>query len=216
MESSSNSQSDTTDADYAWIPWFCSLKGNEFFCEIDLNYIQDGFNLTGLVNKISYYAHALDLILDIESQDRLSEEQQELVENDAENLFGLIHARYVLTNQGLQAILEKYRNCHFGRCPRVLCQGQPCLPVGTCDVPNQESVKLYCPKCEEAYKPKTSRHKHIDGAYFGTSLPHLFFLTFPELKESKPTSLYIPRIFGFRVHKDAYKKSLAYHKKGRI
>lgn len=215
MESSSNSQSDTTDDDYAWIPWFCSLKGNEYFCDIDINYIQDGFNLTGLVNMVPYYAYALDLILDIEPQDRLSDEQQELVENDAENLFGLIHARYVLTNQGMHAILEKYRQCHFGRCPRVLCRGQPCLPIGISDLTNQESVKLYCPACEDVYKPKTSRHKHIDGAYFGTSLPHLFFLTFPELKVAKPEIKYIPRVFGFRVHKDAYKRSLAHRKQPR-
>jgi preprotein translocase subunit Sec63 len=32
--SSSDFQSDSTDDDYAWIPWFCSLKGNEFFCEV--------------------------------------------------------------------------------------------------------------------------------------------------------------------------------------
>ena len=24
----------------AWIPWFCSLKGNEFFCEVDDSFAQ--------------------------------------------------------------------------------------------------------------------------------------------------------------------------------
>jgi hypothetical protein len=33
--------------DYQWIPWFCSLKGNEFFSQIDADFIQDAFNLTG-------------------------------------------------------------------------------------------------------------------------------------------------------------------------
>lgn len=211
--SSSDFQSDSTDDDYAWIPWFCSLKGNEFFCEVDTNYIQDGFNLTGLDGQVPNYDYALDMVLDIEPNDLLSDDQQELVENDAENLFGLIHARFILTHQGLHSMLEKYRNNAFGRCPRVLCSGQSCLPVGVSDTPNQESVKLYCPRCEEIYESKSSRHEHIDGAYFGTTFPHLFFLTFPELKVAKSEEKYIPRVFGYRIHKDAYKKALEARKK---
>ena len=39
----------------------------------------------------------------------LSEEQQEKVEMSAEVLYGLIHARYVLTSAGLAAVNEKYQ-----------------------------------------------------------------------------------------------------------
>lgn len=27
-------------------------------------------------------------------------------------------------------MMEKFKSCDFGRCPRVYCNGQACLPVG--------------------------------------------------------------------------------------
>ncbi|GFZ16560.1 casein kinase II beta chain 2 [Actinidia rufa] len=138
--------------DTSWISWFCNLRGNEFFCEVDDDYIQDDFNLCGLSSQVPYYDYALDLILDVESS---HEEQNELVESAAEMLYGLIHVRYVLTSKGMAAMLEKYKNAEFGRCPRVYCCGQPCLPVGQSDIPRQSTVKIYCPKCEDVYSPRS-------------------------------------------------------------
>ena len=79
-----------------------------------------------------YYEYALDLICDVENEERheLSDEHQEMVENDAEVLYGLIHARYILTNRGLHAMLEKYRHHEFGTCPRYHCNSQAVLPAG--------------------------------------------------------------------------------------
>lgn len=87
--------------------------------------------------------------------------------------------------------LDKYKRADFGRCPRVLCQQQPLLPVGLTDVPYEKSVKLYCGRCEDLYSPKSSRHGSIDGAYFGTTFPHLLFLVYPTLipQKSGPTEL---------------------------
>jgi casein kinase II subunit beta len=92
--------------------------------------------------------------------------------------------------------LEKYKKVDFGRCPRVLCQAQPLLPVGLTDIPYEKSVKLYCGRCEDIYSPKSSRHGSIDGAYFGTSLPHLLFLCYPSLIPPKNGPIEIPAALG--------------------
>ncbi|KAI4964548.1 hypothetical protein ZWY2020_005505 [Hordeum vulgare] len=189
--------------DTSWISWFCSLRGNEFFCEVDDDYIQDDFNLCGLSGQVPYYEYALDLILDVESShgDMFTEEQNELIESAAEMLYGLIHVRYILTSKGLAAMLDKYKNYDFGRCPRVHCSGQPCLPVGQSDIPRSSNVKIYCPKCEDLYYPRSKYQSNIDGAYFGTTFPHLFLMTYPHLKPQKPSQQYVPKVFGFKLHK---------------
>ncbi|KAJ4803138.1 Casein kinase II subunit beta [Rhynchospora pubera] len=189
--------------DTSWISWFCNLRGNEFFCEVDDEYIQDDFNLCGLSNQVPYYDYALDLILDIESShgDMFTEEQNELVESAAEMLYGLIHVRYILTSKGMAAMLEKFKNYDFGRCPRVYCCGQPCLPVGQSDIPRSSTVKIYCPKCDDIYYPRSKYQGNIDGAYFGTTFPHLFLMTYSHLKPQKQSQRYIPRVFGFKIHK---------------
>ncbi|XP_073106184.1 casein kinase II subunit beta-1 isoform X3 [Elaeis guineensis] len=164
--------------DTSWISWFCNLRGNEFFCEVDDEYIQDDFNLCGLSSQVPYYDYALDLILDVESShgDMFTEEQNELVESAAEMLYGLIHVRYILTSKGMAAMLEKYKNYDFGRCPRVYCCGQPCLPLGQSDIPRSSTVKIYCPKCEDIYYPRSKYQGSILSMLMElTSVPH--FLT---------------------------------------
>jgi casein kinase II subunit beta len=66
-----------------------------------------------------------------------------------------------------------------------------------------KTVKLYCPRCEDIYNPKSSRHASIDGAYFGTSVPHMLFQVHPSYLPTKNYERYVPRIFGFKVHEIA-------------
>lgn len=188
----------------SWIVWFCALRGNEFFCEVDMQYIEDKFNLTGLSDLVPHYRHALDMILDFEHEDELPDEQVQDVEQAAETLYGFIHARFILTNRGLSRMLDKFQNAEFWMCPRVYCEAQVCLPVGLSDQPGDATVKLYCPRCEDVFNPRASRHQHIDGAFFGSTFPHMLFAVYPEYRPPKPTQKYTPTIYGFKLHPTAH------------
>ncbi|CAN7102467.1 unnamed protein product [Brassica rapa subsp. narinosa] len=82
-EEEEEEESDVSGSDTLWVSWFCSLRGNEFFCEADDDYIQYDFNLCGLSSLVPYYEYALDLILDVESShgEMFTEEQNELIES---------------------------------------------------------------------------------------------------------------------------------------
>merc|ERR1711991_1101961 len=130
---------------------------------------------------VPYYEYAMDMILDCDSPSQaFSEEQQEMIETAAEMLYGLIHARYILTNRGLAAVADKFTHHQFGTCPRVYCGGQAVLPVGESDLPRTNTVKVFCPRCE-----------------------NLLFHVYPEMMPSPPSQLYTPRIYGFKIHPSA-------------
>jgi len=190
-----------SDSDYTsyWRDWFISSRGNEYFCEIDEDYLTDRFNLTGLNTEVQYYQYALDLVTDVFDLD-CEDDMRETIEKSARHLYGLVHARYIVTTRGLAKMLDKYKKADFGKCPRVMCHSHPLLPMGLSDVPNVKPVKLYCARCEDIYNPKSSRHASIDGAYFGTSFHNIIFQVYPALIPPKSAERYVPRVYGFKVH----------------
>ena len=100
------------------------------------------------------------------------------------------------------------------------CSGQPVLPVGLKDEIGVDTVKLFCPKCQCVYHLPVNRSRSlhlgstgntgIDGASFGTTFPHLFLMTFSQLVPDPlpEDSVYVPRVFGFRVHPSARQRTL--------
>lgn len=72
-------------------------------------------------------------------------------------------------------------NKTFGACPRVYCHATAVIPCGRSDQPGLDTVKLYCPNCGDIYSPPSSRFQGVDGAFFGTTFPHLFYQTYREL-----------------------------------
>ena len=85
---------------------FISSRGNEYFCEIDEDYLTDRFNLTGLNTEVQYYQYALDLITDVFDLD-CDDDMRETIEKSARHLYGLIHARYVVTTRGLAKMVRR-------------------------------------------------------------------------------------------------------------
>ena len=78
-------------------------------------------------------------------------------------------------------MVAKYESAHFGYCPRVYCNQTKVLPSGRSDLPGVDGVKLFCPTCLDTYTPPSSRFNGVDGAFFGTTFPHLLFQQHPEL-----------------------------------
>jgi hypothetical protein len=84
---------------------FISSRGNEYFCEIDEEYLTDRFNLTGLNTEVQYYQYALDLVTDVFDFD-CDDDMREQIEKSARHLYGLVHARYIVTTRGLAKMVR--------------------------------------------------------------------------------------------------------------
>lgn len=210
-----------------WIQQFCSLFGHDYFVPVSHEFIEDDFNLTGLSSQVPYYKEALYTLLDYQvetaedaknanggdstGKSSSSKPKHELpnrviLANSAELLYGLIHARYIVTKAGLTEMAGKFERNEFGSCPRYYCDSMHLIPVGPTDISGQETVRLYCPCCNDTYVPQSLRFLNIDGAFFGTTFPGLLVQMFPEienqcrirLKKYKNEEFGL-RLFGFRI-----------------
>ena len=121
------------------------------------------------------------------------------VYQEATDIYGLLHSRYIQTPRGLSMMREKILNTVYGVCPRLLCGGNHVIPIGMSERLKDSRVKLYCPKCGEIYVPKR-KCEDIDGAYFGPSFPFILLKYHPDLGRKEPPKQYEPSIYGFKLH----------------
>lgn len=101
----------------SWVRWFCEIKGNEYFCEVDLDFLLDRFNLTGLGNDVPHAQQAYEIITDhhgtcarvpcVSRADAQRDEVQNSLRLDssARFLYGLIHARFIISPAGLSKMV---------------------------------------------------------------------------------------------------------------
>ena len=190
-----------------WIHWFCRLRGNEYFVEIDSDFLKDKENLVGI-----NYEKFIKTLLG-EKPKNLEILNREIIEDLTEirEVYGLIHKRFINTPLGLGLVREKFLDGIYGYCPRLLCNKQVMLPVGLSEDMRYSQVKVFCPLCQEVYKPRDifygyQSNKKIykfdlpDGVFFGTSFPQTFLLNFPDLDPRNANNeKYIPKLYGFRI-----------------
>lgn len=91
---------------------FISARGNEYFCDIDEDYLTDRFNLTGLNTEVQYYQHALDLVTDVFDFE-CEDEMRDQIEKSARHLYGLIHARFITTTRGLAKMVRSNQSINI-------------------------------------------------------------------------------------------------------
>eukprot|EP00826_Nyctotherus_ovalis_P001499 TRINITY_DN1023_c0_g1_i4.p1 TRINITY_DN1023_c0_g1~~TRINITY_DN1023_c0_g1_i4.p1 ORF type:complete len:133 (+),score=36.34 TRINITY_DN1023_c0_g1_i4:550-948(+) len=114
------------------------------------------------------------------------------------DIYGMLHARFILSPRGLALMYQKYISGQFGTCPRVLCDKHLLLPAGVSDEAKTSRVKVYCPRCQEAYVPR-DKDMNLDGSFFGTSFPHVFLAHYQDMIQEKKPEKYIPKLFGFKI-----------------
>ena len=185
-------------ADESWVDGFCGRYGNDFFVRVPQSFIRDPVvanSLFALIDESVLFEEALKFLGDAPSDiDEGNAEHQRV----CERLYQAIHVRYAVSAEGLQQVRALVEAGRYGECPRVLCRGKKLLPLGLHDTFGLAPVKCFCPKCCEVYNA-SSKHSGVDGAAFGTTLPHLLLLRHPLMRPAGALERYTPRIFGFRV-----------------
>ena len=181
--------------------WLESLYQNPHFdvlVQVPIEYIQEQIKDENLLKLLPLRDPAIKLLVNNEIINR---ESQAIIEQSALLLYGLIHARYILTEKGKHAIFMKYLKNNFASCPRSLCHGCECLPYGISSKPGVQGMKWFCPNCGDVYTPtKAEKNAMMDGAYFGPKYIIQLLNEHPDIIPKPQPEVFEPRIFGFRLY----------------
>lgn len=203
MKKSNSSSSDyeVTDSDEHsddnWIGNFLKRPENIGLLQIQDSFLDDKFNMVGLLKNIPNLNRCFETIRNISSS---KYEKEETI------LYYLLHQRYVLSTSGMNKMLERISKKFYGECRRMGCEDYPLIPIGLSNIPKISSVKLYCNNCINVYDPNNSLSQ-LDGCSFGNTFPHLLVLTFKDKFNRKKYGNYVPRIFGFKIYNEKNEKN---------
>jgi casein kinase II subunit beta len=184
--------------DGLWLDRILSKSGYEYLCRVDDDFLRDKFNLASLEREIPDFKRTYESLLS--SREPASDLVQSCL-----SLYGLVHARYIITPNGMTKMHSKIVGGQYGICPRILCRGTKLIPVGLSDQIGVSGVKLYCPLCEDLYNPKSDKHSSLDGAFFGSSFHLMFLMTYTNGFTSNSYTPFVQKVYGFNVASDGRK-----------
>lgn len=193
----------------SWRDWFLSQPFAQYFVKIDDNFLNDTMNYYGIRQKVSNFSLSLEIIKGpYIPKENYTLNWPPLINDYAMILYGLLHAKYLSTSQGLDLMFEKYKQNSFEKCPRSLCQGIQCLPFGNSNDIGNSTLKLFCPNCNDIYHINNEDCQYLDGAFFGNNWVHLFLRKFPSIIPSGIPKKYVPRLFGYQLYGDGTEESI--------
>jgi casein kinase II subunit beta len=146
-------------------------SSRSWFIEIDDFYVQSAVSYYGLNALVPHFSRALAVVKGgYVDPSRMSPEKMEKLRESVHKLYGLLHQRFAVTEDGLRKLHQKYSRGVYGKCPRLACNKQNLLPFGVSAELDIAPVKVWCTRCHDVYQSESD----LDGAYFGPDIPVMF------------------------------------------
>lgn len=181
-----------------WLDCFLATPCGKYFVKVDKDYLDDNFNIYGLKDKLDGSVDYRTIIQIIRGKE--GKPTNEKVAKYVEIIYGLIHARFLMTKSGLELIHKKYTDCVYETCPNYNCRAQ-CLPYGKNPDPGRRLL-MYCPACHDVYYCSRPECQYIDGSAFLSSYIVPFEHEYPSIKKIPPPPKPNLRIFGFKIEEE--------------
>ncbi|OHT14846.1 Casein kinase II subunit beta [Tritrichomonas foetus] len=183
-----------------WIDWFLAHPFAKYFVRIDDSYIQNASNFEDLKNSFDLFDICYSLICGkYIPREKLPSEWPNNIDESGMILYGLIHSRYIQTDQGIEKMYQKFIENSFEKCPRTLCHGIHCLPIGYSNEFGQEPLKMFCPNCGDIYYVDDEDCDCVDGACFGCDYLPIFLEKHRDVVPEALPEKYVVTLFGYRL-----------------
>lgn len=183
-----------------WKKNFLQDPNNKWLCDIPDKFINDKFNTYGLSDEIKNFSECTDIITRKIKSENLDPVKfsEEFFKKNLPIAYGMIHARYIMSPDGIAEMCSKYRDKIFGTCPRYSCNNEPLLPIGKSSRRDVSTVKVFCPCCRKIYEPRPPQN--LDGAFFGPNVAHILADSLNILDHNLKYKPFVRTAFGFHVY----------------
>ncbi|EAY09966.1 Casein kinase II regulatory subunit family protein [Trichomonas vaginalis G3] len=181
-----------------WKKSFLEDPNNKWLCDVPDEYINEITNTYGLADEIDNFNECKDIITHKIKSENIDPEKYSEVERNLPIAYGMIHARYIMSPDGIDNMTEKYKQKIFGTCPRYSCNNEPLLPIGISSQTKVSTVKVFCPCCRRIYEPRPP--VSLDGAFFGPNVAHMLIDHLDILDHYLLYKPYVRTACGFKVY----------------